>query len=845
MYFDNISLFDIQKNINNIDDLYAHKDRKDDQRKEKFKDHIKLTYKYFLFICREKCLDNVFCNLENNIFKNKNIIMINLYKEMFANTIYMHDVGKINPAFQYDIMKNSKYENNSSGDRDHSLLGSYIYISYFNEKIKKSVSEKYDKRFLRYFMYLNSYIISKHHGCLLNFDEFTRTLYCKIDNFEKDKYFPDLNIDTLSSNRVCTLMRDSQKNNIESSFNNYIYSKLLFSLLTASDYYATSEFMDGEKVTDLGTINADLKKRFNDDFNNYEITKSIRNYEKSPVLDGNYKNINELRSEITLESEKNYIKNKDKNIYYLEAPTGAGKTITSINLARLMLNSDKNLNKLFYVFPFNTLVEQTYKSLIEIFKNDKTIKENISIINSITPIKIFDKNENNYENIDYKKSLLNRIFLNYPFIITTHVGLFNFLFGTSREEIFPLINLCNSVIILDEIQSYKNGIWKEIINFLDAYAEILNIKVIIMSATLPRLNDLVENSNSKFTYLINDRDHYFKNPLFKNRVRFEMLNLGKSDLKEQFHILLNDIITEGKNKNKILVEFIFKKTADRFFDYINNNMPKSNDHKIMIMTSDDNKADRNKVIEAAKKEDAKLIIIATQVIEAGVNIDMDLGYKNISILDAEEQFMGRINRSCLRSGMVKFFIINDCEKLYKNDVRKEKELTLLNPRVQQILREKDFEKYYKKVICEIQKRKQENNDNSYSGFMQIVDKMDFQGIQNHMKLIDDENCKYTIFLSRNIKDENNRILNGNVIWKNYKQLIMNNKMDYSEKRVKLSILNHDVNYFTYKVKKIPPQYNDLIGDIYYINDGEKYVINGRFNQESFIGEKADEANLFL
>ncbi|MBO1690626.1 hypothetical protein HJW02_13375, partial [Akkermansia sp. GGCC_0220] len=68
--------------------------------------------------------------------------------------------------------------------------------------------------------------------------------------------------------------------------------------------------------------------------------------------------------------------------------------------------------------------------------------------------------------IDYNKALLNRIFINYPFVITTHVNLFNSFFGTSREELFPLINLCNSVIILDEIQSYRNSIWKEIINFL-------------------------------------------------------------------------------------------------------------------------------------------------------------------------------------------------------------------------------------------------------------------------------------------------------------------------------------------------------------------------------------------
>lgn len=51
-----------------------------------------------------------------------------------------------------------------------------------------------------------------------------------------------------------------------------------------------------------------------------------------------------------------------------------------------------------------------------------------------------------------------------------------------------------------------------------------------------------------------------------------------------------------------------------------------------------------------------MILIATQVIEAGVDIDMDIGYKDTSRLDSEEQFMGRINRSAKRRGIVYFLI---------------------------------------------------------------------------------------------------------------------------------------------------------------------------------------------
>lgn len=198
-----------------------------------------------------------------------------------------------------------------------------------------------------------------------------------------------------------------------------------------------------------------------------------------------------------LEAEQNLGKNIKENILFLEAPTGSGKTITSINLALKLLEKNRELNKIFYIFPFNTLVEQTNASLREIFQGS-FLEENISVINSITPIKEVE-NEDGRDQIDYERSLLNRQFIHSPIVLTTHVHFFENLFGIDRESSFALPHLANSVVIMDEIQSYKNKIWKEIIIFLKKYAEILNIKIIIMSATLPNLSFLL-NSEAQICF---------------------------------------------------------------------------------------------------------------------------------------------------------------------------------------------------------------------------------------------------------------------------------------------------------------------------------------------------------
>ena len=78
---------------------------------------------------------------------------------------------------------------------------------------------------------------------------------------------------------------------------------------------------------------------------------------------------------------------------------------------------------------------------------------------------------------------------------------------------------------------------------------------------------------------------------------------------------------------------------------------------------------------------------------------MDIGYKDISRLDSEEQFMGRINRSCKKKGcIVYFFNYDDARKIYKNDARLNNGKTLEDDDIKEILENKNFSKFYEAVF---------------------------------------------------------------------------------------------------------------------------------------------------
>ena len=732
----------------------------------------------------------------------------------------------------------------------HSDLSARIYLDYFGKKLLDLYSENKADDEIAFkclvFIVINYYIISKHHSSIKSLrEDFYKEggIAATPEKFkelleEVNNYCPNLKILIKDNAELFgvleSLNKENWSNSIETkdweSVDYYIYTKLLYSLLVSSDFYATSEYSSGKPIESLNLLtNID---EYISVFNNTDIYKGIKLHQETGKIFSK-DNINYYRSEMFLEAEQNLGKNIKENILFLEAPTGSGKTITSINLALKLLEKNRELNKIFYIFPFNTLVEQTNASLREIFQGS-FLEENISVINSITPIKEVE-NEDGRAQIDYERSLLNRQFIHSPIVLTTHVHFFENLFGIDRESSFALPHLANSVVIMDEIQSYKNKIWKEIIIFLKKYAEILNIKIIIMSATLPNLSFLL-NSEAQIPSLVINKEKYYRNPIFKDRVSLDFSLLEKEYEKEELFDQIEKIILEKYRDKKVVVEFIKKSSA---FDFYKRLVEKNEDSKedIFLITGDDNKAERKKIIKEAKDKKRKsMILVATQVIEAGVDIDMDIGFKNISILDADEQFLGRINRSCKKKNCkVYFFKLDDGGKIYKSDVRIQDRFTLMNEEMREILKSKNFSEYYSKILEVLDDFSNKEDEENIENFRRNkVVQLNFEEINKRLKLITDEMKTKMIFFSRNIKIEGEEI-EGNKVWKEFKEVFLNNEIGYAERRVKLSKVMEKVDLFSYNIPKEMTyrlSYQDSIGDnILYIQDGEEYFVNGKFDRK--------------
>lgn len=403
-------------------------------RKETLEEHIGRCEKYFQILYEHKNIELILKRLHQNMhFHNENA-SFDFLKDLLIQLVTFHDFGKINPSFQKVKMDN-KIENNYDGliNQDHSFLSSLIYLDYFLNKLDRlnEISSN-DKIILERVVLEHAYIISRHHSDLENMTKFLNQL----SESQTKRLIANLRIKPIQGYKRLIYLDDRKlsllirhfyhKKNQDSSYEyslKYFYYRLAYSLLVVSDYYATSEFMNQNEFDIIGKKIS--IQDFQQEYNQSKLLKSIRNYEKEKYQGvhknfNNITNINDLRNELFLDAETNLFHHLDKAIYFLEAPTGSGKSNIAFNLSFHLM---KDRKKLFYIYPFNTLVEQNQNSLNNLFDKQELQKQ-IVVVNSLTPLPDMHQNEEDSKQY-YQKVLLDRQFLNYPLILSTHVSFFN------------------------------------------------------------------------------------------------------------------------------------------------------------------------------------------------------------------------------------------------------------------------------------------------------------------------------------------------------------------------------------------------------------------------------------
>jgi len=349
-------------------------------------------------------------------------------------------------------------------------------------------------------------------------------------------------------------------------------------------------------------------------------------------------------------------------------------------------------------------------------------------------------------------------------------------------------------VIIDEIQTYSPDLWSKIVYMLDSFADKFNIKFIVMSATLPKIGKILaqEDIDDKFVRLVENKIDYFKNPNFADRV-IEVKEIKENNYEKIYKRLIKEskayqnLETNEHGKVKTIIEFITKKGADTFYKEVKKQKNFFDD--IYILSGTILEPRRREIIEVLKTVyDKNILLVTTQVVEAGVDIDMDIGFKEKSLVDSDEQLAGRINRNSSKKGN-KLFLFEMERKnsnfVYKGDkrlkVQKDNNFSLLS------IEGKNFDNYYDKVIENIKGSNEVAFLENINSYIDHVKNLRF--FETHIKIIEMESVSVFVPLDDEAIET----------WEEYRKTIQNQELDFTQRQIKLQNIASNISKYTFSL----------------------------------------------
>ncbi|MEN8905713.1 MAG: CRISPR-associated helicase Cas3' [Clostridiales bacterium] len=569
---------------------------------------------------------------------NFSIIDLKTVKKINSISLFCHDLGKTTSFFQDYIIsvnknaKNSKYKN-------HGLLSAILAFI-----IAKKLLDNDLHSFIVFILVL------KHHGDLDNFENYFSKLKCDDEVDILNKQIKAINyieleeiLNSFKFNIPANILnQDSVKSTISyvgktlfmlkikriiKNMEFYILINLLFSVLIFSDktdaiFYGANEDID--RYFKMKNNKKIIKSALVDNFKN-----SLKSSNKKMVLKRNeiYNDVVESISEMNLKNR----------ILSINLPTGAGKTIISLKSALVLkerLKQECDLEaKIIYILPFTSIIEQNYDVFKKIINSNDT---RVLMKHHYLSEREYLDSDGNSEDLDY--GITEHLIETWEsdIIVSTFVQLLHSILSNKNRKLKKYHNITNSIIILDEVQSIPYKYWKLVRELFIYMSKILNCYFIFITATMP----LIFSENNKEIFeLAKYKEKYFKEMF--NRYDVDTKYLKKTMDLSEFCLVLHSDIKLNSDKSYLIVLNTVKSSI-----YIFENLKElfKNEIEFYYLSTNVIPKDRMTKITEIKNTKKRKVVVSTQMIEAGVDIDLDVVYRDFSPMDNINQTAGRCNR---------------------------------------------------------------------------------------------------------------------------------------------------------------------------------------------------------
>ena len=335
-----------------------------------------------------------------------------------------------------------------------------------------------------------------------------------------------------------------------------------------------------------------------------------------------------------------------QGIYTLTVPTGGGKTLASLRYALHHVERHK-LDRIIYVIPYTSIIEQNAGAVREILENKKDLFPWVLEHHSnLEPSRQTWHSKLVTENWDA------------PIIFTTMVQFLEILFGGGTTSVRRMHQLANAALIFDEIQTLPIKCVHMFCNALNFLTQSAGTTAILCTATQPLLDkELRKPENGSLNLAENAELMPDKKALEKKlrrtdiQYRFKREGWSASEIADLS-------LTNLQKTGSCLVVVNTKKWAKCLFLALKN---RCEEGTIFHLSTNLYPEHRRKLLEEIKrrlKSSQPVLCVSTQLIEAGVDISFASVVRFLAGLDSIAQSAGRCNRHGELEGGGRVVVIN-------------------------------------------------------------------------------------------------------------------------------------------------------------------------------------------
>lgn len=522
----------------------------------------------------------------------------------------LHDLGKYQAGFQRYIRQQSGLDPTLNGWRTpHSPAGArYAY------DLKQAGGSQQLLKIL-------SLCIGAHHRGLYNDSEWRGQVVSSSDtkravaNLVKGLLPEALQLEELlhkaSLDKVATMWDKLDEEDYQ------LLVRMLFSCLVDADFLDTERFMSPDKSLVRQSAKASLE----------QMLAQLEEYVSHFNREGR---INEARAAF-LDQCRTHGRTAKRKIYSLTLPTGAGKTVSSMMWA-LEHAIAQGCERIIYVIPYTSIITQTAQTFRDIFGADQVLEHHSDV----------DAKERPDEALEYTKLMTEN--WDVPLVVTTNVQFFESLYAHRVSRCRKLHNICNSVVVFDEVQMFPPRLLNPILRVVESLHYAFRVEPLFCTATLPVFDKNILADSKRIGhefFFLKERiqevvpyDAERFAPFDKVRYHWDPLRLSTEELAERLgeHKSFLCIVNSRKDAARLHAALKAQDKSSEGLIHLSRRMCSAHIQE------------RIEEIRHRLKDGKPVRVVSTPLVEAGVDLDFPVVYRAMAGLDSVMQAAGRCNR---------------------------------------------------------------------------------------------------------------------------------------------------------------------------------------------------------